>query len=53
MAREDKVKAVTDLEARLAAVSQEKADLEKRLLAQEIEVKKLQRDVGEISKMKE
>jgi septal ring factor EnvC (AmiA/AmiB activator) len=29
MAREDGVKAVTDLEARLAAVSQEKADLEK------------------------
>jgi hypothetical protein len=51
--REDGAKTVANLEARLAAMSREKVDLEKRLLVQEIEVKKLRRDVGEIPKMNE
>jgi chromosome segregation ATPase len=51
--KEDRAKTITDLEARLVTVSGEKADLEQRLHAREMEVKKLRWDAREISKLKE
>jgi hypothetical protein len=51
--KEDQDKTIADLEAQLAAVSTNKADLEKRLLVREIKVKKLRREASEVPKLKE
>jgi hypothetical protein len=51
--REEQAQVVVDLEAQLAAMSAEKANLKKRILTQETEVKRLRRDAGEVPKLKE
>jgi hypothetical protein len=53
MEKEEQVQTIADLKAQLATISGEKADLEKRLLIRETEVKKLRRDASEVLNLKE
>jgi hypothetical protein len=51
--KDEQAKANADLRAQLAALSAQKADLEKRLLSWEGEVKKLRKEAGVVPKLKE
>jgi hypothetical protein len=53
MEKEEQVQTIADPKAQLATISGEKADLEKRLLIRETEVKKLRRDASEVLNLKE